>query len=108
MANILRVEQYNNMYDMIRKVRDGKSDLSKTVRRSMYRHNYHSDWVSTKSLDEACDRALYGWPEGLERINKDIVKIQSRLPGVGRKRELKYAVTGPGTLDQSRYMMGHP
>jgi hypothetical protein len=49
-----------------------------------------------------------GWPEGLRRI-KDQVKIIDRFISAKQPRkELAYAVRGPGILDFSRYQQGRP
>lgn len=56
---ILKIDEYDSMYSMVKKCRDGETDMPASHRASLrnYQGSLAYNWVQSATLDIACDRA---------------------------------------------------
>ncbi len=95
-----------NTWDQFVRAADNTTDLNPG--RNESRNATNPSWYGTTNWQETMDLALRGWPEGLRKI-KDQVNILERFMSPRQPRkELVYAVQGPGILDFNRYQQGRP
>lgn len=95
LGNGVLVDYYDSLYETIKDAREGsKTSGSRALEQP-------------DQLNKACDLALYGWPEGLEKLNKSLLKITAKLPTFSSPRVNRFSMT-TGSLIPERYHMGHP
>jgi len=70
------------------------------------RSTENTHWYGTKNYDEAYRLAKYGWPEGLEKLAKQVDIAATLSPNVPNKRK-RYDVAGT-TPSPSRAAAGEP
>lgn len=66
---------------------------------------YGEGWNGTKTMGEALDLAMYGWKEGVEKIERALKYIQAVNPIL--KQPKKYGIAGT-TPDVARAIAGNP
>lgn len=99
----IKLEYYNSLYEFVVQCRDGHSDVPISKRTSKRSNN---SWGEISSLEESCDKALYGWPEGLAKIDLALAKLVSILPSVSIKREFRPSMYGYPVI--GKVMTGQP
>lgn len=106
------IENFKNVYSMefddysafVRKAEQMPSKELGELSSRAKSTSFHSD----VTFEQAVQMGLNGWPEGTQQVYKRLEVIHDRLRLKTTKPELHYSMTGPGTIDFSRLMQGHP
>lgn len=99
------ITTYNTWHQFV-KAADSMTDLN--PRAGSSRDIDHGDWFGTNNFEETIHLATHGWPDGLRRIKTQVHIIERFISSKQPRKELAYAVRGPGILDLERYQQGRP
>lgn len=69
---------------------------------------FRAKFTGVESFGEAVHLARMGWVEGARQIKSLVGTLMVSLPTFSVRKTLNYSMVGPGTLDMTRYIQGHP